>query len=96
MKFGTGSITSLIALAIVTAALSLSSVETPPQPKVAAAWFAGWHENQFAPKDVPWSKLKIYPCHLLVRVGGFLFPFSVSGEIKSHFYRVTKPDPFDA
>lgn len=56
MKFG--SITTAIALATVAAALSLSLVEkqTPLPTKVAAAWFAGWHETQFAPKDVPWSK----------------------------------------
>ena len=22
---------------------------------VAAAWFAGWHENQFPPEEVPWK-----------------------------------------
>jgi GH18 family chitinase len=35
--------------------------ETPSLPpghqqKVFTAWFAGWHEDQYTLKDVPWSK----------------------------------------
>ena len=24
--------------------------------KIFAGWFAGWHENDFTPTDVPWEK----------------------------------------
>jgi chitinase len=49
MKFG------LVALSATLCTLSGISVAAELPDKVAAAWFAGWHEGVFPPSRVPWK-----------------------------------------